>query len=175
MLDKASPKGTIRWLREGPLVLVQWRDSRDVILCSTFHTAHSDAKVTRKVRSSKGKISTIYVPIPPAVLDYNKSMGGVDLSDALISYYNVLHKTKRWYRSLFYHFVDIGIVNAFILHKEQAVARGERPLVQKAFRELLVRELKAIGSPTTVQAPARPDVLHRPRALGSLPMKCGAS
>ncbi|XP_041959999.1 uncharacterized protein LOC121718809 [Alosa sapidissima] len=172
MLDKASPKGTIRWHREGPLVLVQWRDSRDVILCSTFHTAHSDAKVTRKVRSSKCKISTIYVPIPPAVLDYNKSMGGVDLSDALISYYNVLHKTKRWYRSLFYHFVDIGIVNAFILHKEQAATRGERPLVQKAFRELLVRELKAIGSPTTVQAPARPDVLHRPSFYGTNSTEC---
>ncbi len=62
--------------------------------------------------------------------------GGVDLSDALIGYYKVLHKTQKWYRSLFYHFVDVVVVSDFILHHHLARARKERPLSQKVLREI---------------------------------------
>ncbi|KAG5266416.1 hypothetical protein AALO_G00231810, partial [Alosa alosa] len=39
-LDKKSPRGCIRWIREGPIVFVQWKDTRDVLMCSTIHKAH---------------------------------------------------------------------------------------------------------------------------------------
>lgn len=98
-------------------------------------------------------------------------MGGVDLSDALIGYYSILHKTRRWYRSFFYHFVDIGIVNAFILHKEVAKSRGEKPMTQKAFRECLVEQLHEAGTtrvpPTPPEPVAVPPQLHMPEYLGT--------
>lgn len=100
-------------------------------------------------------------------------MGGVDLSDALIGYYTILHKTRRWYRTFFYHFVDIGIVNAFILHKEIARSRGERPMSQKAFRENLVLQLQEAGHgeiirpPQPPPAPTTPAVLHMPSYFGA--------
>lgn len=73
----------------------------------------------------------------------------------------------------FYHFVDIGIVNAFILHKEIARSRGERPMSQKAFRENLVLQLQEAGHgeiirpPQPPPAPTTPAVLHMPSYFGA--------
>lgn len=73
-------------------------------------------------------------------------MGGVDLSDALITYYTALHKTKKWYRTFFYHFLDIAIVNAFILFNK---THPEQAMRQRDFRDRLIEELADHGSPST--------------------------
>ncbi|XP_063073836.1 piggyBac transposable element-derived protein 4-like [Engraulis encrasicolus] len=169
-LDKKSPRGTIRWIREDPLLFVQWKDSRDVHMCSTMHQAHAGETIQRSLKGADGKYSPQDVPVPPAVRDYNKHMGGVDYSDALIGYYNVLHKTSRWYRTLFFHFIDIAITNAFILHKEIALSKGEKPKTQKGFRERLLVEMSEAGSPSTaIPPPSAPYLLrgmHLPVYIG---------
>lgn len=79
------------------------------------------------------------------IVVFSRHMGGVDLSDALISYYDLLRKTRKWYKTLFYHFLDIAIVNAFILHKSLCQEKGEKPISQKVFRETLAMELAEVG------------------------------
>ena len=59
---------------------------------------------------------------PKVIRDYNKKNmggggGGVDLSDQLISKYNVLRKVNRWWRTLFYHMIDIAIINSYIMFR----------------------------------------------------------
>lgn len=60
-LDKDSPRGAIRWIREGSLLFVQWRDTRDILMCSTLHQAHEQETVQRRMESW----STENLPGPP--------------------------------------------------------------------------------------------------------------
>ncbi|XP_057181896.1 piggyBac transposable element-derived protein 4-like [Triplophysa rosa] len=169
-----APRGNIRWFRDNKLLFVEWKDRRDVLMCSTFHKAFNGDTVKRKVKGEKTGRSIKDFPVPAAVLDYNKHMGGVDLSDALIGYYKVLHKTRKWYRTFFYHFVDIAVVNAFILHKHLAKEKNEKLMTQKEFREGLCSDLAKAGSCYSEVTPS-PELLHLPKYIsddGSVRRKC---
>uniref|UniRef100_A0A3Q2VE55 PiggyBac transposable element-derived protein domain-containing protein n=1 Tax=Haplochromis burtoni TaxID=8153 RepID=A0A3Q2VE55_HAPBU len=71
-LDSKSPRGSIRWIRKDSLLFVQWRDTRDVFLCSTLHTAHAGDTVQRRVRDADGHWVLKDISVPPAVKEYNR-------------------------------------------------------------------------------------------------------
>ncbi|ROL41880.1 PiggyBac transposable element-derived protein 4 [Anabarilius grahami] len=39
-LSRRDPRGTIRWLRDGKLLFLKWKDTREVTMCSTMHKAY---------------------------------------------------------------------------------------------------------------------------------------
>ncbi|XP_056107732.1 piggyBac transposable element-derived protein 4-like [Rhinichthys klamathensis goyatoka] len=116
-LSKKSARGSIRWIRDGPLVFVKWMDTREVSVCSTIHPAYTRDTAQRRVKTQDTWRTTTF-PCPTPVTEYNKHMGGVDLSDQLLQYYTTQHKTMKWYRKIFLHFLDIASTNSFIVHKE---------------------------------------------------------
>ena len=137
-------RGTIRWIRDGNLLFVKWKDTRDVTMLSTINSACGGETVQRKVKNNATRVfERREIPIPAAVKDYNKQMGGVDLSDQLIHSwsYQVLHKTRKWYKTLFFHFIDIGVVNSLIIYNSIGADIGRVPMTHKQFRKDLVYEL----------------------------------
>ncbi|XP_042340545.1 piggyBac transposable element-derived protein 4-like [Plectropomus leopardus] len=164
-LDSKSPCGSIRWIRKDSILYVQWRDTRDVTLCSTFHTAHAKNTVPRRVKGADGQWTSKDVPVPPVVKEYNRFSNGVDLSDTMTGYQKVHHKTQRWYKTFFYHFIDIAIGNAFLLQKDIAKSKGEKLISQKEFRETLAEQLAKVGSAPIAKPappPAPTGAHHRP-------------
>ena len=57
------------------------------------------------------------VSCPKIVSTYNESMGSVDLADMLIVLYRIDVKTRHWYIKVFWQFVDVANINAWILYK----------------------------------------------------------
>ncbi|XP_018534152.1 piggyBac transposable element-derived protein 4 [Lates calcarifer] len=161
-LSKKDPRGTIRWIRDGPLLFVKWMDSREVAICSTIHLAFTGETVKRRFKDTDGTWVTQNVPCPNPVIEYNRHMGGVDLSDQLIQYYSVHHTTMRWYRTLFYHFLDIAATNAYILYKELCKEKGQTAVTHRGFLEELTAQLCGV---TVTVSPAKAPEQHLPVAI----------
>ncbi|XP_066569538.1 piggyBac transposable element-derived protein 4 [Amia ocellicauda] len=143
-LTSKSQRGSIRWIREGDLLFVKWMDSREVSMCSTIHQVYSSNRVMRKLKKKDGTWEAISIPIPTTIVEYNKYMGGVDLSDQLIQYTTAHHKVMRWYKTMFLHFVDIATVNSYLLHKELCEQQKTKPLTHRGFMELLTAQLAGV-------------------------------
>ncbi|KAF3850836.1 hypothetical protein F7725_012608 [Dissostichus mawsoni] len=143
-LPKKAERGDLRWIRKGKLLFVKWMDRCEVSMCSTVHEAFSGQTVRRKVKEA-GVSQTKTVSIPDAVVDHNQNMGVRDVSDALIAHYNVQNKKMKWYKAFFYNFMDISVMNSFLLHKELYKMRNYpssmKPHTQKSFREHLAAEM----------------------------------
>lgn len=56
---------------------------------------------------------------PAAVVDYNKNMGAIDRSDMMLSSKECARKTVKWYKKLFFHMVDLALLNAHALYSTQ--------------------------------------------------------
>uniref|UniRef100_A0A8C4IJE8 PiggyBac transposable element-derived protein domain-containing protein n=1 Tax=Dicentrarchus labrax TaxID=13489 RepID=A0A8C4IJE8_DICLA len=154
-LPKKAERGDMRWLRKDNLLFVKWKDTTEVTVCSSFHKAYSGDSTRRRVKED-GQWHNKNIPVPDAIRDYNRYMGGVDLSDAMIQYYSVRGKTMRWYKTFFYHFVDIAVVNSYILFKLLAIGRGETPMSHKRFREVLMKEMVDKAQAAVAAAAPRP-------------------
>ena len=74
------------------------------------------SKVTKRWDRKNGQETQ--VDYLSAVVNYNQNVrGSVDLRNGLLSYYRISVKSKKWYHRLIWHFLDIAIVQDFILQK----------------------------------------------------------
>ena len=83
---------------------------------------------------------------PECVYRYNQFMNGVKKSDQHLAKYNLLRKCIRWWKTLFFHMVDISVVNSFILfQKHRAMNPGNESLARLKsyalldFRQAVIR------------------------------------
>ena len=145
---KTAKRGDVRWVRRSHILALQWIDCKPVSILTTLYSANDHVSCKRKVKKRGGSISKASVPQPLAIHEYNQFMNGVDRSDQMLAYYSVKRKCYKWWKTLFFHLVDIAVVNSFLLFQnyriQQPDVEGLRRSASYAvidFREALVRQI----------------------------------
>lgn len=88
------------------IVVLKWKDKRDVLMLSTIH---SDNR--RESKSGKEK--------PEVIIDYNNCKAFIDLSDQMKSYFSALRRGIKWFRKLTVELITgTVLINAYCIYKE---------------------------------------------------------
>jgi len=93
---------------------VRWYDNKIVSMLSTFAGVEPVDKVKRWSTRDKKYIE---IDRPHVIKVYNEHMGGVDLLDSLLGLYRIRIRSKKWYHRMFFHILDLSIVNAWLLYR----------------------------------------------------------
>ncbi|OWZ02138.1 LOW QUALITY PROTEIN: hypothetical protein PHMEG_00026348 [Phytophthora megakarya] len=124
---KQVPRGTFRlavWRDHPQKVGVNWMDNKPL------------THVTRREKDS----TQSSVPRLQPVHDYHKAMGGVDVHDHLrLQSYSIQRSIRM--RKYYIFWVDIAVVNAFILHKIAMKTRKKKVPTHAAFLRRLHADL----------------------------------
>lgn len=68
-------------------------------------------------------------------------MGGVDKSDQYIAYHRILRKTVRYWKTPFYHLLEVAATNAFIVHEWMKMEDGRKATTERIYRDQLVQQI----------------------------------
>ncbi|XP_064118960.1 piggyBac transposable element-derived protein 4-like [Macrobrachium nipponense] len=136
--------------RRGKVMAMRWKDKKDVVLLSTVH--NSDEVEIASRRGTKKK--------PKVVVDYNHTMGGVDKLDQNLANYPVPRKrTKKYYKKVFFHHLDLALWNAYQCFKMS----NENCCSSLKFRlEIIDSTLKKYHAEIPQTRPGRPSISANP-------------
>jgi hypothetical protein len=113
------------------MMVVKWIVNQEVYMLTTLHTDSM---------KQSGKVDrTTSTPIikPECVMDYNRNMRAVDKTHVMVSSLECVRKPFRWHRKLFFHLLDLTVLNSYILYR---VHTGEN-ITRANFQLTLIREI----------------------------------
>lgn len=130
------------------ITTVLWKDTKAVRLASTYVGVQPFQKTVaitspnKAVRYNRKDKSYISIDCPRIIREYNHHMGGVDLMDGLLGRYQITMKTHSASKRLFFHFIDMAVVNAYLLYRR---FHGKNSLNLPDFREEVAEALCYAG------------------------------
>ncbi|KAG5871304.1 hypothetical protein JTB14_030426 [Gonioctena quinquepunctata] len=92
------------------LLTVRYKDKREVNMLSSSHTP--DVKCVGQKRDTDRQIFK-----PTCIVDYNTYMGAVDKTDMLLSSVEYVRKSKKWYKKVYFHLLDMAVLNSYQMYK----------------------------------------------------------
>ena len=92
------------------LTFCVWQDTKTVMVLSNFHDPTEHGSVRRRVGGQR----QTDVRVPACLADYQKHMKGVDLLDQMVGYYQIHHRSTKWWRRLFFYLIGVAAYNAFV-------------------------------------------------------------
>lgn len=131
VVNKQLKKGEVYGEEKDGMVVINWKDTRNVLMLTTKHGSEM-VEVTSRNRS---KLK------PKVVEDYNKGKAPVDISDQMGAYSNPLRRSLKWYRKVAFELLlTTSMVNAYILFK---LTTGNQISITE-FKEMVIKDLVRI-------------------------------
>ena len=114
-------------------------------MLSTFNNATKSVMITRNTKQ-QGQHVQLPFQQPFVVKDYNSGMGGVDVFDQQCATPRIRRKSCKYWKALFYDFIEVATVNSFILFNEfrrvnPGVHLRKRTYSHEDFRVTLFQQL----------------------------------
>lgn len=156
------------------LCATRWYDNSIVTCLSTLHGPdHADTVKRWSAREKKH----INVSRPNVIKAYNQYMGGVDLSDMLISLYRINIRSKKYYMKIIFHLIDLSIVNAWLMYRRHccqvrlasneilSLLQFRMAIAESLLIPLVVEPIKRRGRPSAHPAPTDTKSSKKRRSL----------
>lgn len=137
-------RGSMRWERHPPVLNLQWLDKEVFSVLSTIENANDHVPF-----KTGGKRSSKVIRQPQAIASYIQVKRAVDHADeSLVSTCHVLQKSRKWWKNLFFHLIDIAAINGYILFREHQAQFPDDKELQRPrkyslvqFREEIVQQI----------------------------------
>ena len=117
---------------------MRWNDftkTKTVNYVSMMSTIHSFELVDSNM---KDRHTGEVIKKPHVIIDYNKTMGEVDLVSRVLIPYSSQRRGVNWYRKLAELYIDIAVYNSFIIYKK---LNGGSKIDHFNFLKMLIEEL----------------------------------
>jgi len=107
ILDQMKLKrGVLKTKVKGNLTAIVCKDKRNVNILKNLHSPPLEGNFC----DEHGKAMK-----PAIIQDYSRHMGYADKSDCMTNSYSISRQTWKWTKKLFFHLLDLIIVNGFII------------------------------------------------------------
>ena len=123
-------RGDIRVRTRGDLTALVWKDKRDMCLLTNIHNPPREGNYCDEHGNAIK---------PTIVADYNRHMGHIDNADGMANSYTASRRTWKWTKKLFFHLLDLAIINSYILLS----SCGGKKISHRDFRLTLIGEMLA--------------------------------
>ena len=90
---------------------VRWKDNNVLSCLSNAYGCVPTTRVKRRIGQERKDVD-----VPCMIAEYNKGMGGVDMSDWKTERYRTMIRGKKWYFVIFSHCIDVAVVNTTVLY-----------------------------------------------------------
>lgn len=105
------------------------------------------------------------VVLPKMLSDYQKNMKGVDLCDQMVGYYLLNHRSKKWWRRIFFYLMEVSAYNAYIIARDTNPnqANSMWPTFQSFLEDLviaLIGDIRGGKATALVPDPTRRETEH---------------
>ncbi|CAH0723011.1 unnamed protein product, partial [Brenthis ino] len=107
---KARGSSEVKVREDGKLAITMWLDNKPVLMMSTCHCDQSHDECERWSKKDK-RYERVRRPV--VIKTYNQNMGGVDLTDRMLSVCPSRSRTKKWTIRVISHLFDLAVLRQY--------------------------------------------------------------